>query len=97
MPHAIHDLIAIGMTATGALTAMTRGGAEALGLASKGVIAAEADADMIAVDGDPTVEAEAITRVVGVWKAGREVSWRGQSKAGNDGAGGRANTTSTQR
>lgn len=74
MPHAIHDLMAIGMTATEALHAMTRGGAVALGLDAKGIIATDADADLIAVDGDPVVDAEAITRVVGVWKAGREIN-----------------------
>lgn len=74
MSHAIHDLIAIGMTTTEALHAMTRGGALALGLESKGIIAAGADADMIAVVGDPTVNAEAITRVVGVWRTGREIA-----------------------
>ncbi len=73
MPHAIHDLIAIGMTETEALHAMTSGGAAALGLASKGIIAAGADADLVAVAGDPTVDAEAITRVVAVWKGGREI------------------------
>ena len=76
MPHAIDDLIAIGMTATEALHAMTRGGADALGLKSKGVITAGADADLVAVDGDPTVDIEAITRVVQVWKAGRNVGRR---------------------
>ena len=76
MSHAIHDLLAIGMTTTEALHAMTCGGAAALGLASKGIIAANADADLIAVEGDPTVDAQAMTRVVGVWKAGRAIDRR---------------------
>lgn len=74
MSHAIHDLIALGMTTTEALHAMTRGGALALGLEKKGIIAAGADADLIAVAGDPLVEAEAITRIAGVWTSGREVN-----------------------
>ena len=74
MSHAIRDLIATGMTPNEALHAMTRGGALALGLESKGLIRAGADADLIVVQGDPIVEAEAITRVVGVWRGGRKVT-----------------------
>ena len=73
MPHAIHDLLAIGMTTSEALHAMTRGGALALGLETKGLISAGADADLITVDGDPMVEPDAIGRVVDVWKAGRKI------------------------
>ena len=73
MPHAIHDLVAIGMPVAEALHAMTRGGALALGLESKGIITVGADADLIAVDGDPLADVEAITRVVGVWQDGREI------------------------
>lgn len=74
MPHAVHDLIALGMTTTEALHAMTRGGALALGLKSKGVIAAGADADLIAVNGDPLLNPRDISRVVAVWKGGGEVA-----------------------
>ena len=74
MAYAIHDLLAIGMTSSEALHAMTRGGALALGLATKGLIAAGAHADVIAVDGDPTVDPEAVARVVDVWRGGRNVT-----------------------
>ncbi len=72
-PHAIHDLITIGMTPTEALAAMTSGGADALGLAAKGRLAPGADADMIAVDGDPSVRPEMLAAIVQVWKAGEPV------------------------
>ncbi len=73
-PQAIHDLIALGMTPVEALTAMTSGGADALGQPGKGRLAAGADADMIAVDGDPRTDPVAVTRIVQVWRAGVPVS-----------------------
>lgn len=73
-PHAIHNLIAIGMTPVEALTAMTSGGADALGLPGKGRLSAGADADVIAVDGDPRSDPGAVARIVQVWRAGVPVS-----------------------
>lgn len=73
-PHAIHNLIAIGMTPVEALAAMTSGGADALGLPGKGRLSAGADADMIAVNGDPRTDPDAVTRVIRVWRAGVPVS-----------------------
>ena len=72
-PHAIHDLLTIGMTPTEALGAMTSGGADALGLPAKGRLVPGADADMIAVRGDPTVRPEALAAIVEVWSAGVSV------------------------
>jgi imidazolonepropionase-like amidohydrolase len=71
--HAIHDLLAIGMSPVGALRALTLDGADALGLPTKGRLAARADADMVAVAGDPEHEPEALSRVVQVWRAGKPV------------------------
>lgn len=73
-PEAIHDLMLLGMTPVEALAAMTSGGADALGLPGKGRLAAGADADMIAIDGDPRTDPVAVTRVVQVWRAGVPVS-----------------------
>lgn len=73
-PRAIHELISIGMTPLEALAAMTSGGADALGLPDKGRLAAGADADMIAIDGDPRTDPAAVTRIVQVWRAGVPVS-----------------------
>ena len=75
-PLAIHDLISIGMTPLEALAAMTSGGADALGLAAKGRLTPGADADVIAVDGDPLTDPAALARVVRVWRAGLPVSRR---------------------
>lgn len=69
-PRAIHDLIGIGMDPTAALAALTSRGADALGLPSKGRLRAGADADIIAVDGDPRDDPDAVTRVVDVWRCG---------------------------
>lgn len=69
-PMAIHDLMGIGMDTTAALTALTSGGADALGLAHKGRLRTGADADMIAVDGDPRTDPAAVTRIAQVWRAG---------------------------
>jgi imidazolonepropionase-like amidohydrolase len=72
-PHAIHNLLEIGMTPAEALAAITSAGADALGLPTKGRLAPGADADMIAVDGDPEIDADALTRIVQVWKVGRPI------------------------
>jgi imidazolonepropionase-like amidohydrolase len=72
-PYAIHNLLGIGMTPIEALSAMTLGGADALGLPEKGRGAPGADADLIAVSGDPSTDPEALADIVQVWKAGRPV------------------------
>ena len=72
-PHSIHDLLSIGMDAVEALRAMTYGGAEALGLTTKGRIEPGADADLVAVRGDPSTEPEALSRIEQVWRAGHPV------------------------
>lgn len=69
-PRAIHDLLGIGMSSTGALASLTSGGADALGLPHKGRIRPGADADLIAVSGDPRDDPDAVTRVVAVWRRG---------------------------
>ncbi|MCB0962137.1 MAG: amidohydrolase family protein, partial [Acidimicrobiales bacterium] len=69
-PHALEDLETLGLSAERALRAMTRDGADALGLTAKGRLTRGADADLLAVDGDPFTDAAALTRVAGVWKAG---------------------------
>jgi imidazolonepropionase-like amidohydrolase len=69
-PRAIHDLMNIGMSTTEALAALTSGGADALGLLHKGRIRSGADADMIAVNGDPRTDPDAIGRISQVWRMG---------------------------
>lgn len=71
--HAIEDFLALGLTAERALQAMTRDGADALGLPAKGRLTRGADADLLAVDGDPTTDPSSLARVVAVWKSGSPV------------------------
>jgi imidazolonepropionase-like amidohydrolase len=61
-----------------AITSATSLGAEALGMGSQiGTIAAGFQADLIAVDGDPTKDITALRRVVFVMKGGRVYRWDG--------------------
>ena len=58
-PRAIEPLMAIGMTATEALTALTSAGAAHVpGLPNKGRLVEGADADLVAVDGDPRLDSK---------------------------------------
>ena len=60
-----------GQTPMDAITSITSLAAEALGLANQvGVIRPERDADLVAVDGDPTTDITALRRVVFVMKGG---------------------------
>lgn len=72
-PHAIDPLMMIGMTPTEALSALTSAGADAIGLPNKGRLASGADADMIAVNGDPRSDPNTIADIARVWRAGRPV------------------------
>ena len=72
-PHALHQCLEIGMTPVEALAALTSGGADALGLASKGRLCAGADADVVAVAGDLLADPGAVVRVERVWRLGQPV------------------------
>jgi imidazolonepropionase-like amidohydrolase len=61
-----------------AITSATSLGAEALGMGSQiGTVAPGFQADLIAVDGDPTKDITALRRVVFVMKGGRVYRWDG--------------------
>lgn len=61
-----------------AITSATSLGAEALGMGSRiGTIAPGFEADLIAVDGDPTTDITTLRRVVFVMKGGRVYRWDG--------------------
>jgi imidazolonepropionase-like amidohydrolase len=61
-----------------AITSATSLGAEALGLAGQiGAVAPGLQADLIAVDGDPTTDITALRRVVFVMKGGRVYRYDG--------------------
>ncbi len=70
LPHALRDLLPV-MGGERSLATMTSASAEVLGLKGrKGVLAPGADADLLAVRGDPLSDPEALHDVVGVWVGG---------------------------
>jgi imidazolonepropionase-like amidohydrolase len=72
--HALADLVAFGMTPIDGLQSLTTVAAKVCGVADrKGKLAAGFDADLVAVAGDPRHDVNALTSVVRVWRAGREV------------------------
>jgi imidazolonepropionase-like amidohydrolase len=70
----LRALAKAGYTNRDALQAATRWGAEVLGLTSIGVIEPGRAADLVAVDGDPLKELEALGRVKGVMRGGELVA-----------------------
>jgi len=73
LPFALPTLLGAGMTTVQALRAITSSAADVCRLPERGRLAAGLPADIIAVDGDPAVEPEALVRVSSVWKDGRSV------------------------
>lgn len=66
---------AAALTPVEALRAATSAAAELLGIAAEtGAIAPGRRADLLLVDGDPLADVTALTRVQGVWRAGRRVA-----------------------
>jgi imidazolonepropionase-like amidohydrolase len=53
------------------IAALTGGAAAALGLADRGFLRVGQRADLVAVDGDPLAEMDALLRVRGVWRGGK--------------------------
>lgn len=73
LPHALRE-VGKHRDLVDALAVLTSKGAEGIGLAGrKGVLAPGADADLLAVRGDPTADVEALHDVVGVWAGGEPV------------------------
>ena len=73
-PHALRTLLDGGVSVSAGLRMMTSAAAEALGLEGvKGVLAAGADADLLAVRGDPERDSNVLHDVVGVWSGGVRV------------------------
>ena len=74
LPYALAGAVAGGFTSSGGLAAMTSVAAEAAGVGDrKGRIRAGFDADLLAVDDDPLADPTALTRPVGVFRAGVRV------------------------
>lgn len=57
--------------AAAGIAALTGGAARALGLADRGFLCPGMRADLVAVDGDPLAEPDALLRVRGVWRGGK--------------------------
>ncbi|KAF2794203.1 amidohydrolase [Melanomma pulvis-pyrius CBS 109.77] len=66
-------LSAAGMTPIEILHAATQLSAESFQVSNRGRIATGLRADLILVEGDPTVDIQAMRKVKNVWKAGREI------------------------
>jgi imidazolonepropionase-like amidohydrolase len=67
-------LVGAGLTPVSALTAATSAPAEVFGLTDRGRIAPGLRADLLLVEGDPTTDITATTKIVHVWRAGVLVS-----------------------
>ena len=66
-------LVDAGLSAVEAIRSATVSSAETFGLQDRGVIAAGGRADLVLVDGDPTVDITAVRQVRGVWIGGLRV------------------------
>jgi imidazolonepropionase-like amidohydrolase len=74
LPYGLEELTALGMTNLEALRAATSVAAQACGLTGrKGRVAPGADADLVAVCGDPLSNIRAVHDVIAVIRAGRRV------------------------
>lgn len=74
LPHALADFAEFGGTTEYGLRAMTSVAAGVVGLGDrKGRLRGGFDADVLAVEGDPLADPVALTRPVGVWRAGERV------------------------
>jgi imidazolonepropionase-like amidohydrolase len=74
LPYAFGDLLECGASPVEGLRALTTIAARACGVADrKGRLAPGFDADVIAVDGDPLADPDALTSITAVWQAGDRV------------------------
>jgi imidazolonepropionase-like amidohydrolase len=83
-------LVTAGLTPVQALSAATAATAKAFRLNDRGRIAPGLRADLLLVNGDPTVDIKATRSIVAVWKAGVEFdrdAWLQRAMAGSSGAG----------
>ena len=66
-------LVAAGLTPLEALASSTSQTAAAFGLTDRGRIAPGLRADLVLVDGDPTLDITATRKIAGVWKQGKRI------------------------
>ena len=69
-------LVEAGLTPAEALRAATSAPAEVFGLKDRGRIAPGLRADLVLVEGDPSLDIRATRAIVGIWKAGSAVERR---------------------
>jgi imidazolonepropionase-like amidohydrolase len=69
-------LVQAGLSPAAALAAATSVAADAFGLTDRGRIAPGRRADLLLVDGDPTVDVSCLVDLVGVWQRGERVERR---------------------
>jgi imidazolonepropionase-like amidohydrolase len=71
LPYGFADLVGkIGMNTREALTAITSAAADVCRATGKGQLRPGTDADIVAIDGDPEKDPNAMTQMAGVWKSG---------------------------
>lgn len=74
LPFALPTLLDAGMTIEQALRAITSSAADACRRPERGRLVTGLPADIVVVDGDPSVEPESLTRIHAVWKDGLPVT-----------------------
>ncbi len=74
LPYALPTLVSSGMTTVQALRAITSAAADVCRRPERGRLAAGLPADIVAVAGDPSVDASALTEIASVWKEGALVN-----------------------
>ncbi|MBN9792306.1 amidohydrolase family protein [Pseudonocardia sp. TMWB2A] len=82
--HELALLVEAGMTPVQALTAATAAPAGVFGLTDRGRVVAGTRADLLLVDGDPTVDITCTTAIVDVWRSGSRVRRRPRAAAAPD-------------
>jgi imidazolonepropionase-like amidohydrolase len=74
---ALHDELALlvdaGLSAVEAIRSATASPAETFGLHDRGAVAGGRRADLVLVDGDPTVDITAVRQIRGVWIGGLRI------------------------
>jgi imidazolonepropionase-like amidohydrolase len=80
MHHELQSLVGAGLSPSAALTAATYAPARAFGLKDRGEIKTGARADLILVEGDPSIDIAATRAIVEVWKEGVIVSPQREKK-----------------
>ena len=74
LPHSLPTMLEAGLTTPEALRAITSVAADVCRQPRKGRLAPGRDADIVAVEGDPSADPAALTRVLEVWREGERIA-----------------------